>query len=172
MAVHAAVGQEAQDVQRAALCKRVVHGLDVGRVFKEAAIVDGVRYPGQVLVHHAARANVGVADLGVAHLSLWQTHVQAGGGQLGVRAAGQEFVHDGGLGRPDRVTCVLGADAVTVEYQQCCGSYFIIHGSSSAVPEMMRAKSLGLSEAPPMRPPSISGWARSSSQFLSFMLPP
>ena len=36
----------------------------------------------------------------------------------------------------------------------------------------MAAKSWGFREAPPMRPPSTSGWSSSSAAFLAFMLPP
>ena len=84
VAVYAAVAEQTHDVQRAARGLGVGHGLQVGRVFEEAAVGYGVGYPGQILEHDASRADVGVADLAVAHLAFRQAHVEAGGGQPGV----------------------------------------------------------------------------------------
>ena len=82
--VYAAVGQQTVQVQAAALGQTVVHGLVIGIVFEEAAIVDGAADAGQILEHHTASADVGVAHLAVAHLPGGQTHIQSAGGQGGV----------------------------------------------------------------------------------------
>ena len=103
MAVYAAVGQKPRDVELFARVARREHGLLVGLVFKEAAVGHGVGDPGQVLVDHAARADVGVADLAVAHLPLGQTHGEPRGLELGVRALGKE---------PVQIRCVRAGDGV------------------------------------------------------------
>ncbi len=53
----------------------------------EAAVLGGVADARQFLHHHAAGADVQVADLGVAHLAVRQPDIAAGGVQEGVRAA-------------------------------------------------------------------------------------
>ena len=82
--VYAAVGQQAVQVQAAAFAQAVVHGLVIGLIFKEAAVVNGAADAGQILKYHTAAADVGVADLAVAHLPGGQAHVQSAGGQSGV----------------------------------------------------------------------------------------
>ena len=49
-------------------------------------------------------------------------------------------------------------------------AFFIRQSISVAL--IMAAKSSGFKDAPPIRPPSMSGMASSSAQFLAFMLPP
>ena len=81
VAVHAAVGQKPHQVECTVPLLAVVHGLDIGLVLKEAAVLNGAADAGQILEHHPAGADVGVPHLGVAHLALGKTHVQPGGGQ-------------------------------------------------------------------------------------------
>ena len=92
MAVYAAVGQKAEDMQRLAGGFGIVHCLDVGRVFKKAAVCYGVVYARQILKHDAACADIRVADLAVAHLPLGQTDVKPGGGQLRICIFGKYAV--------------------------------------------------------------------------------
>ena len=54
---------------------------------------------GQILKHHPAAADVGVAYLAVAHLPLGQAHVQSGGGQGGVGIIRQQAVQHRGIGQ-------------------------------------------------------------------------
>ena len=127
--VDAAVGQKPVQVQAGALFQAVVHGLVVGGVFKEAAIVDGAGDAGQVLEHHPAAADVGVAHLAVAHLPGGQTHVQAAGGQGGVGIFGEKPVQ---LGRPGQAHGVAGAgvgEAEAVHDDQ--GSRRLVHCGTS-----------------------------------------
>ena len=127
--VDAAVGQKPVQVQAGALFQAVVHGLVVGGVFKEAAVVDGPGDPGQILEHHPAAADVGVAHLAVAHLPGGQTHVQAAGGQGGVGIFGEKPVQ---LGRPGQAHGVAGAgvgEAEAVHDDQ--GSRRLVHCGTS-----------------------------------------
>ena len=92
MGVYAAVGQQTVQMQGGTVFQAVVHGLVVGLVLEEAAILNGAADAGQILKHHAAAADVGVAHLAVAHLALGQAHIQAGGGQLAARAVPEDPV--------------------------------------------------------------------------------
>ena len=80
MAVHAAVGQKAHQMQGAAVLRRVVHGRSQGLVLKKVAVPDALGDAGELLIDDAPRADVGVAHLAVAHLAVGQAHVQAGSG--------------------------------------------------------------------------------------------
>ena len=172
VAVHAAAGEQAHDVQGLAVCFGVFHGLDIDLVFKELSGFDLLAHLGQDLEHDAAGTDVGVADLGVAHLALRQADVKAGGLQLGVGIFGKELVQVGLLRLRDRIARGGRGDTEAVQDHENC---FFVHGNllirsygaDRAAPyaiifywleaAMMVAKSTGLREAPPMRPPSMSG---------------
>ena len=128
VAVDAAVGHEAHDVQRFAVLLCVLHGLDVDRVLEELAVLDLLGHLGQDLEHDAARAHVGVADLGVAHLPLGQTHVKPGSLERGVGVLGEEAVEIRRFGDIDGVAARGGGETVAVHDDQDC---FFAHISSS-----------------------------------------
>src|SRR5690606_25116853 len=50
----------------------VTDGAEEGIIFKKLLVSDRLRYPGQILIHGSSRADVEMADLGVAHLALRQ----------------------------------------------------------------------------------------------------
>ena len=52
------------------------------------------------------------------------------------------------------------------------GGLFYYHAVGWLAASIILTNFSGTREAPPMRPPSMSGWARSSKAFLSFMEPP
>ena len=79
VAVDAAVGQQAHQVQGGPPFPAVLHGLQIGRILEELPAVDVPADVGQVLEYHPARADVGVAHLAVAHLPIGQAHIQPGG---------------------------------------------------------------------------------------------
>ena len=114
MGVYAAVGQQAVQVQGGTLFQAVVHGLVVGLVPEEAAILNGAADAGQILKHHAAAADVGVAHLAVAHLPCGQTHVQSAGGQGGVGVFLEQPVQHRRLGQGDGVVVRRRRDAEAV----------------------------------------------------------
>ena len=153
--VHTAVGQQAKDVQGLAV-RRVVKSGCIDRIFKEGAVLDGLRDARQILKHNAAGADVRVTDLAVSHLAVRQADIQPGGGQRRVRPALQEAVHDRGFCRVNGVAVVRLADAVAVEDDEC--DFPVAHSQAPcAVAATIFEKSTGLSDAPPIRPPSISG---------------
>ena len=57
-----------------------VHGMVVGGIGEKVAVGNGLGDAGQILEHHPACADVGMAHLAVAHLPVRQAYVQAGGG--------------------------------------------------------------------------------------------
>ncbi len=72
----------------------------------------------QVLLHHAAGADIHVADLGVAHLALGQPNIGAGGAQERVRTGRPEPLEIGRLRQTDGVIFTLLPPAEPVEDQQ------------------------------------------------------
>ena len=94
------------------------HGLHIGGILEEITVVNGFGDLGQILKHDPARADVGVADFTVAHLSGGQTYVQPGGGQAGTGVLREELVQHGGFGGVDCVAHVAGAQAETVHNNQ------------------------------------------------------
>ena len=122
--VHAAVGGEAHQVELlAGGLDIVVDRLYLG-VLEEFMVTDGHVDLDEVLVDHAAGAQVHVADLGVAHLPVRQTDVFAAGLQVAVRIFRTQAVDDRRALRPDGVGIIVFALAPTVEDHQ---KYFSIH---------------------------------------------
>ena len=102
--VHAAVGDEAEQVDAAAgTGAGPLAGCPQGLVLEEAAVGDRVVDPGQVLVDDSAGAEVEVAYLRVPHLPRGQADVTTLGGELRVRAFRPEPVEVRGLSLGDRV---------------------------------------------------------------------
>ena len=114
MGVDAAVAEQTHDMHGLARVPGGGHGLQIGGILKEVPVGDGLGDFGQVLEHHPAGADVGVAHLAVAHLALGQTHVQAGGGEVGAGVFGKELVQHRGVGGVDRVALVTGAEAEAI----------------------------------------------------------
>ena len=83
---------------------------------------DGLVDARQVHQDDAARADGGVADLGVAHLPLRQADVGAVGHEGGMRAAREEVVHGGRARQERRVALLPVAEAPSVEDAQDDGS--------------------------------------------------
>ena len=123
VAVDAAGGQESVDVDRLAVGLGLEHGVLVGRILKESAVLNGVGDLGQILEHHPAGADVGVAHLGVAHLALGETYVQAGGRQLAAGALGKDLIQEGLPGVGNGVARRLVPEAEAVHNDQCGRSF-------------------------------------------------
>ena len=77
MAVNATLRQQAQNMHGLAIGDGFVDGGAKGRVFEKLAVADRLGDTGEVLLHHAAGAEVHVADFGVAHLPVRQTDIHA-----------------------------------------------------------------------------------------------
>ncbi len=88
--VHPTVGHQAHQVQAAAGLPQGVHSPNKLLLLEEVPVLDGFGDAGQFLVHDAARADIQVPHLGIAHLPLGQAYVQAGGADAGMGKAGQQ----------------------------------------------------------------------------------
>ena len=163
VAVHAAVRDEPEEVQCGAFAGRLLHRREQGFIFKEAAVFDILRDAGQILVDDPAGAHVHVADFRIAHLAVRKAHMQAARLPLYEGIVFHETVQDRGLRRLHGVALYLLGQAETVHDHQHRGSF---HSGSTTF-----AKS-GFRDAPPTRPPSMSGCSKSSFAFLGATLPP
>ncbi len=121
MAVHSTVGEQAENVHRLAGPRGLVDGGTDGRVGKELAVADRLGHPGEVLIHHAPGAQVHVADLGVAHLSVRQTDIHAAARDQSVRLAGQQAIVDRLAGGVDGVEVRAVAVPEAIENDQYQG---------------------------------------------------
>ena len=129
VAVHAAVGEQADQVQSGVVFLRVFHGGEERLVLKEGAVLDRLRDAGQLLIHDAARADVRVADFTVAHLAVRQAHVHTGRADLGQRVRGKQAVKVRFLGRGDRVPLRRGNAEAVEDHKQ---KRFLSHGNQSS----------------------------------------
>ena len=73
MRMHPAIADETQEVNPLAL--RLLKSLLQHRHLRQFAIADAFVDARQVLIHHAARPEIQMAHLAVAHLAFWQTHI-------------------------------------------------------------------------------------------------
>ena len=113
--VDAARGRQAHQVQvLAAGLGIAVRRLDL-RILQDAVVGTGAVDLHQVLIHDAPGADVQVARLRVAHLSVGQPHIAARGLQLGVGIVRLQVVHVGRGRLCYRVALPLVADAPAVQ---------------------------------------------------------
>ena len=78
VAVHTAGAHQTHQMDGLAGIDGSLHVLDQNRVLEHLTVLDGLGDQGQLLVHDAASAHVGVANLGVAHLAVGQADGHTG----------------------------------------------------------------------------------------------
>ncbi len=83
--MHTAVRQQTENVQGGTKPLALVDRAHKSRILEEIAVLDGLGDAGQLLIYNAACTDVGVANLGVAHLAVRQTNVQTGCTDIGER---------------------------------------------------------------------------------------
>ena len=105
-------------MQGGALFQTGIHRVEIGGIFKKAAILNSPGNSGQVLKNHAPTANIGVAYLAVAHLAVRQAHVQAGGGEGCVGEFLKKLVQAGRLRSVDGVAGIRVCHAKAVHDNQ------------------------------------------------------
>src|SRR5580704_18932074 len=116
--VHAAVGEQSEQVKTAAASASVFHGGKQDWVGEELAVLDHQLDARAVHVHDASRADVKVAHLTVAHLTVGKSNVWAARLNQGVGILAQKAVVRGLAGERDGVGLGLGAIAPAVEDDQ------------------------------------------------------
>jgi hypothetical protein len=115
VAVDAAVREEADEVERVAAAGAAIHGVLRGLVLEQLAVADALVDSRQVLIDDAAGPHVGVADLGVAHLSGRQADGLPRRDELRAGVAFEERVVVRLPGERDGVVFPRLADAPAVE---------------------------------------------------------
>ena len=126
VAVHAAGALQAHEVNRLARVDGLLHVANEHVVLLHGAVEDGLGDQGQLLIDDAARADVGVADLAVAHLAVGQADRHAGGVDERVRAAGKQRVKVRLVGHGDGVA--LGGLRHAVAVHDAKQNGFLGHG--------------------------------------------
>ena len=113
--VDAAIGEQTDEMQAVTLLRGELEGTDEGGIGEEAAVGDGGVDAGHVHADDAAGAEVEVADLGVAHLAVWEADEVIAGVEEGVGVLGEETVVNGLAGEGDGVSECFGAVAPAVK---------------------------------------------------------
>ena len=124
VAVNAAVGQKSEDVQRLAAALCIVHRLDVGGIFKEAAVLYRIAYAGQILKNDSAGADVRMSDLGVAHLPLRQSDRHSGSGKRRIRVLRKYRIEPRRCGSAYRIAVGRRSNAEAVHYHKYGFTHF------------------------------------------------
>ena len=115
MAVDAAVRDDAHQMRGAAIgLHRLDEGIDRG-VREKAAVLDGQVDLAKVHRHDPARADIGVADLGIAHLPGRQPDIAPVGHKLGMGAVPHDPVEIRRIGQRDGIALGLFPQAPAVE---------------------------------------------------------
>src|SRR5579863_10374890 len=113
--VHAAVGEQSEEVKTATAGASVFHGCNEDGVGEELAVLNHHLDTSAVHVDDAAGADVKVAHLAVAHLTVGKSNVGAAGLNQGVGILAQKAVVRGLAGERDGIGIGLGAIAPAVE---------------------------------------------------------
>ena len=117
--MHAAGRDQADQMAGAAALFQLVDQIGERRRLLDLAVGDGVADARQVLHHHAAGADVEMADLGIAHLARRQADIACPTvRRKRVRAGGPEPVEGRGLGLADGVVGGVLAPAPAVQDDQ------------------------------------------------------
>ena len=122
--VHAAVRHETHEVHVHALRLGVLESRLHLRVLHDRTVLAGAVDLHQILIDHAARTDIEVSHLGVAHLPVGQPHVLAVGMQLRMRILFGHRRNICGMDGRNDVTLGSVADAPTVQNHK---QYFLFH---------------------------------------------
>ena len=114
VAVNAAVRQQSHQMQGRVVFAAVFNRTGQRLVGKKLAVLDGFGDAGQLLINNSARADVGVSNLGVAHLPIGKSDVQTGSTQLGVWVGGKISVQIRLFSSMNGVAVISRVDAESV----------------------------------------------------------
>ena len=118
MRMHAARRDQAEQMAGAAARFELLDEIDERRRARDLAAGDRGADARQILHHHAAGADIEMADFGIAHLAVGQADVLAGGVQKAVRQALPQPVEGRRLGLADGVVRRVLAPAPAVQNDQ------------------------------------------------------
>ena len=118
VSVHPAVGDDPHQVRPPAAGLQLFDEAAQGGIGGEGAVLDGEVDLAEIHRHDAPGPDVGMADLGVAHLPARQAHVGAVGDQRRIGALTHDAVEVGGVGQCGGVVFALFAQAPAIEDAQ------------------------------------------------------
>ena len=118
MRMHAAGGDKPHQMQRGIVRLAVFDRAQNGLVLEEDAVLDVFGDLHQHLIDDAARADIGVADFGVAHLAVGKTHVKPRRADLGMGIFCRQRIQMGRAGGDDGIVPRVGIDAEAVHDDQ------------------------------------------------------
>jgi hypothetical protein len=164
VAVHAAIGDETEKMERTLSSGRLGTGMNEHRITEKAAVGDRGANACQILVDHPAGADVEVTDFAVAHLPNRQTNPRARRHQGAVGTLRFESVEGRRRRQTDGVARACRRHSPTVENDKydrpirgLYGLTIITEGAhETAAKRTMRANSCGSRLAPPTSTPSMS----------------
>ena len=113
--MHAAVGEQAEQVQAASAGTGIFHGGEQHRMREEFAVLDHELDARAVHVHDASRADVEMPDFAITHLAVRQSDVRAAGVNQSVGIVAQKAVIIRLAGQRDGVGFGFGAISPAVE---------------------------------------------------------
>lgn len=121
VAVNASVGKQAENMHGVTCRDGLIdRGADV-RILKEVAVTDGLGYPSEILIHHAACAQVHMTDFGVAHLAVRKAHIHTAAGNQTVRLTSEQAIINRLVGSMDGVEFGIVAMSEAIENHQYQG---------------------------------------------------
>ena len=118
MSMHPAIRHQPHQMRGAAGFLHPGDEILQGGIAAKAAILDRKVDLSQVHRHHAPRADIGMPDLGIAHLPGRQAHIRPVGNQRGMGAGGHQAVEMRGIGQHRRVGLLAFRQAPAVENAQ------------------------------------------------------
>ena len=115
MAVDAAVGHEAVQMQRGIILFAVFHSIQQGRIFKKGPVLDFLGNSGQFLIYNTACAHVQMAHLRIAHLSVRKSDCHAAGISPDKGAFRHQLVHYRSFGFCHGIAVLLFIQPIAVK---------------------------------------------------------
>src|SRR6266853_6997108 len=113
--VHAAIRDQAEQMELTSTGSRVLHAIEQHRMFEELTILDHQLDAGRIHVDHAPGSNVQMSYFTVAHLIVRQTDVLAAGMDQRVGILAQQPVVNRLSGKGDGVSFGFGTVSPAVE---------------------------------------------------------
>jgi len=116
--VHAAVPEQAHEVECGTASLHAAAQLDERRQAEELSRLDRLRDAHDVLGHHASGAEIQVSDLAVTDLSGGESHREPRGVEQCARRFGPEAVPGARVTQLDGVSLAAGTEAPAIEHDQ------------------------------------------------------
>ena len=125
VAVYAARGNQAHEMQGTAICLGSTGYAQESLVLEEIPVLDSLGNTGESLIDNPACTDIGMAYLGVAHLTVRQAYELAGSLNMGIRELLLQTINNRSLRNLNGIVRVSSvAVAVAIHDNQCYWSIF------------------------------------------------